>query len=244
MGDASCWIGGYSYEKCCGNLDGVGNVECWDSVFNYSRCCFAQAKVEVNAGMVPATLLAMLFGYIVYQVIRGSDKNNTDKDRLAREREQAIARQLEFLNLRPVATTPLELVQENTPGTPEARVMRERRRQFPRKNLQQYSLLELLPPENIATILGCLDIQSLARVEVACRWEGWARSPNSRFSGGNLPTSAPSLDNIWRVVYMQPLRGGVLKLAGTAKLRSADSWKHEYFVRCHDHETVLNLSKL
>ena len=159
-------------------LDGVGNVECWDSVFNYNRCCFAKTTTmpEFNAGMVPATLLAIVAGYIIYQVVKGVESTSEEKDRKAREREEATARQLEFLNRRPAVPTPSEPLPERTPGTPEARVIRERRRQFPRKNLEQYSLLESLPPENIATILGCLDIQSLARVEVACRWEGWARS--------------------------------------------------------------------
>lgn len=37
---SSCWINGYSRERCCGKQHGpTGNRECWDGIFGYEPCC-------------------------------------------------------------------------------------------------------------------------------------------------------------------------------------------------------------
>lgn len=45
---SSCWINGYSRERCCDKQHGpTGNRECWDGIFGYEPCC---TKPDVNDG--------------------------------------------------------------------------------------------------------------------------------------------------------------------------------------------------
>lgn len=47
---------------------------------------------------------------------------------------------------------------------------RARPRRPPRRN-ERLSLFELLPPETLVCVFGCLDVQSLCKVEIAVRWK-------------------------------------------------------------------------
>jgi len=41
VGNAACWVGGFSYELCCsGHYGPGGNAVCWDGTFTYEKCCF------------------------------------------------------------------------------------------------------------------------------------------------------------------------------------------------------------